>query len=102
MATNDIDLDKVTSRPFYRYELLDCEDAISGYIEEAATEGPAGILDAVAVAAVARLINHIARATGVDRLQLCAAFDGGLSLDDAVAVRVAECAKSSLTPVAVG
>jgi DNA-binding phage protein len=94
-----------TGRSFYRCELLDCEDAIAGYMEAAAEEGAAGVLDAMAVAAVARLINQTAAASGVDRLRLCAALDGGPALNEADASKLAMAVPmpvSSVSPVAVG
>jgi DNA-binding phage protein len=50
---------------------------------QAAEEGPAGLLDAFDIVARAHLANLVAAKTGLDRLRLCAALDGGQPLDDA-------------------
>jgi DNA-binding phage protein len=74
---------EVTWHRRYLGQGLDCEEAFTGYMMEAAEEGPAGVLDAFLNVARARLINEVASTTGLDRLRLCAALDGGPPLDDA-------------------
>jgi DNA-binding phage protein len=100
-----IPIDKVTWAPRYLGEGLDCEEAIAGYMEVAAEEGGAWFMESLATVGRARLINQLAASTGIDRLRLCAALDGGPALDggdiskilEHFAVRV-----SYEMPVAVG
>jgi hypothetical protein len=49
----------------------------------ASEEDAAGVLDALDIVGRARLINQLARATGIDRYRLCGALDGGPALGDA-------------------
>jgi DNA-binding phage protein len=74
-------------------------------MEAAAEEGVAGIMDALDIVGRARLINHLAVSTGIDRRRLCGAFDGGPPLDGAEIQKLLDCFPvpiSEETPVAVG
>jgi len=66
-----------------RYEGLECDEDFAGYLMEAMTEGPVGFVDALSDVGVARFINHLADATGIDRRELCAVFAGHAVLDEA-------------------
>jgi DNA-binding phage protein len=84
---------------------LTSEESISGYMEGAAEDGVAGILDALPDVALARLFNQMAPATSIDRRCLCGALDGGPSLTEEEASKVLEYFEARVsvgTPVAVG
>jgi len=66
-----------------RYEYLECDEDFAGYLMEAMTEGPVDFADAPSDVGVARFINHLADATGIDCLELCSVFAGHAVLDDA-------------------
>jgi DNA-binding phage protein len=83
-----IPVEQVTWGRSYRAEGLDCEEIISGYMEGAAEEGAAGVLAALPDVAIARLVNQMAPATGIDKRRLCAALDGGPALDGADVAKI--------------
>jgi DNA-binding phage protein len=100
-----IPIDKVTWAPRYLCEGLDCEEAISGYMEAAAEEGGSWFLESMVTVGRARLINQLTASTGIDRLRLCAALDGGPALDDGDIPKILEhfaVRASHEVPVAVG
>jgi hypothetical protein len=66
----------------YRTEGLDCAEAESGFMEAYAEEGPSGVLVGLRVVALARLINQLAPAAGIEARRLHAALNGGPPLDD--------------------
>jgi DNA-binding phage protein len=85
---------------------LENEEIIGYYMEAAAEEeDTAGVLDALDIVGRARLINQLAVSTGIDRLRLCAALDGGPPLDDADVAKILECFSvrvSTEVPACVG
>jgi probable addiction module antidote protein len=89
-----------------RYEALEDEESFAGYLLEAhLNEDAAGVVDALADVAVARLINQIAGTAGIDRTHLCAVFAGHSAPDDATISKALEffaVPVSSDMPVAVG
>jgi hypothetical protein len=72
----------------YRTERLDCNGTISGYMEGAAEFGPDSVSSALRDVGIARLINELAPATGIDRRRLCGALDGGPPLAEEEASKV--------------
>jgi probable addiction module antidote protein len=99
----DIDLGDVTLEEEYNsLDYLDSEEVIAGYIEEALADGATGILDAMDTVWRARLINRIAKSTGVDRRALVRALAHSAELDESDLAKVLESAKSVAMPVAVG
>jgi len=85
----EIDLGNLTLTDFNRYEGLKTEGFMMGYLQEALTEGPVGFVSALTDVVIARFITQTAEATGIDRNELCAAFDGGKALDDAALAKLA-------------
>jgi probable addiction module antidote protein len=87
----EIDLGNVTFSDFdfNVYESLDCEEAITGYLQEAlAGDDVPWMLESLADVAIARIINQIAGATGADRKRLCKAFSGEVPLDTETVAKV--------------
>jgi len=80
----EVDLDNLAYSDFNRYEGLETEGFMMGYLQEALTEGAKGFVGALADVVIARFITQTALATGIDRKELCAAFDGSSVLEDAV------------------
>jgi DNA-binding phage protein len=103
MRDREADQGGVTYRVLHRYEGLDCEEAIAGYLEEAQEDDDLRWqTESMAIVGVAHLINQIAAATGIDRQRLCAAFDGGPLLDRADTARALDAVAAVVAPVAVG
>jgi DNA-binding phage protein len=96
----------VTSRRLYRADGLDSEERIAYYMAAAALDDDGGgVLDALDIVGRARLINHLATSTGIDRRRLCGALDGGPGLDGAEIQKLLGCFPVPVpeeTPAAVG
>jgi DNA-binding phage protein len=95
----DINEDDAILDDWNRYEDLDDDEMIAGFVQEALAEDAAWIVRTMEVAVIARFINQAADVTGADREQLCAAFAGTAKLDKETAYNVA---MSLLVPAAVG
>jgi probable addiction module antidote protein len=97
---------EVTYRRLYRADGLDSEERIAYYMAAAfLDDDDAGVLDALDIIGRARLINHLAASTGIDRRRLCAALDGGPLLDAADFQKIQNCFPvpvSEEAPAAVG
>jgi DNA-binding phage protein len=97
---------KTTWSRIYRADGLDSEERIAYYMAAAALDDDdAGVMDALDIVGRARLINHLAASTGIDRRRLCGAFDGGPPLDGAEIQKLLGCFPvpvSEEAPAAVG
>jgi len=80
----EVDLDNLTLTDWNLYEDFDTEEAFAAYLQVTLEdEGAAGFVSALKDVAIARLISQLAESTGVDRSELCSAFNGDLVLGDA-------------------
>jgi len=80
----EIDLGNLTLTDWNRYEDFDTEEAFAAHLQVGLEdEGAAGFVSALKDVAIARLISQLAESTGVDRSELCSAFDGDSVLGEA-------------------
>jgi DNA-binding phage protein len=86
-----IPVEEVAWSPHCLADGLDDEETIAYYMAAAAEEDAAGVLDALCIVGRARLINHLAISTGIERRRLCAALDGGPPLDRADIHKILDC-----------
>jgi len=80
----EVDLDNLTLTDWNQYEGFETEEDFAAHLQVALEDdGAAGFVSALKDVAIARLISQLAESTGVDRSELCSAFDGDSVLGEA-------------------